>query len=54
MGQGRGLGMRGYVGEMKSEGAGGEGRGGGGRGRGGWGREGGGVSGKELGMRGEV
>ena len=41
--------MRGYVGEMKSEGAGGEGRGGGGRGR-----EGGGVSGKELGMRGEV
>ena len=27
MGQGRGLGMRGYVGEMKSEGAGGEGRG---------------------------
>ena len=49
MGQGRGLGMRGYVGEMKSEGAGREGRGGGGRGR-----EGGGVSGKELGMRGEV
>ena len=49
MGQGRGLGMRGYVGEMKSEGAGGEGSGGGGRGR-----EGGGVSGKELGMRGEV
>ena len=26
MGQGRGLGMRGYVGEMKSEGGGGEGR----------------------------
>ena len=51
MGQGRGLGMRGYVGEMKSEGAGGEGRG---RSEGGGGREGGGVSGKELGMRGEV
>ena len=38
---------------MKSEGARGEGRVGGGRGREG-GREGGGVSGKELGMRGEV
>ena len=38
MGQGRGLGMRGYVGEMKSEGAGGEGRGGGGE-EGGGGRE---------------
>ena len=36
MGQGRGLGMRGYVGEMKSEGAGGEGRG---RSEGGGGRE---------------
>ena len=46
MGQGRGLGMRGYVGEMKSEGAGGEGRGGGGE-EGGGGREG------EVGRRGE-
>ena len=40
MGQGRGLGMRGYVGEMKSEGAGGEGRGEGGRREGEGGRRG--------------